>query len=179
MLFPGVDFCFICYKKVIELFKRARKNEFYHFLFLCVYYLRVEKVHFHVGFIQAFAVRHLLSGFAFLFIATVQHIWREFFFFPEGVDYFEGVAIFEACKYELLFFFFDVFELFAGDADGVTLNLCYFCDGIDDDGGFLDDSKHVGNEHEMFLSDVETAEEGKAYFEGALVVLKDGLIGES
>lgn len=57
---------------------------------------------------------------------------------------------------------FGLHEAFAENADLFTRDFCDFGDGVDGDGKFLDDAKHVGNEHEMFLADVQSAKERKA-----------------
>lgn len=84
----------------------------------------------------------------------IQDFRRKLFFSPQSIDYFVGIVILEACKDEFLFFFFRVSEFFTDNADSVIWDFCDFSDSVNDYSSFLYDSKHVGNEHEMFLSDV-------------------------
>jgi hypothetical protein len=43
------------------------------------------------------------------------------------------------------------------DDNSLSCGLSNFGDSIDHDGSFLDESEHVGNEHEMFLANIEPA----------------------
>jgi hypothetical protein len=111
-----------------------------------------------------------------LLVIRDEHFRGQLFFLPKGSDDLERILIFEAAKAEVLL---NVGLMVpAGDGDGLKRGLGESGDGVDDDGCFLDDSEHVGNEHEVLLSDVESAEVGEVVPQRALIVLEDGLVGQ-
>jgi hypothetical protein len=51
MFASGVYVCVVCEEEAVELIERAWEGELHHFLFLSLYYLRVENAYFHAGLI--------------------------------------------------------------------------------------------------------------------------------
>ena len=178
MFFPWID-GIIRDKKVVELLKRARKNNFNNFLFLGVNYLRIEEADLYAGLIKQFHLSYFLTWLKFLLILSCEDFRGKGFLFPESIDDLIGIAILKSWEQVLLFLFFMTLDISAQNSDGPVFKELNFADGIDLYGCLFDDAEHIGDEHEVFLSDIEPAKEGKCDSKDAFVVLKNGLVGHS